>query len=202
MPADVLVHRHPVLGRPALEHAPVVGGRAVAEEVPGRLDERVHRVGVAPGLAAAGRTARVDEARHPRQRRPALPADLHVLGQHHREVLLPLRHHAARVAVEDRDRSAPVALATDAPVPETVVDLGLSPARARPASRSPSSSPRPRVSPSRKPELIFTPSPVYACVSSQSGGRFTVATIGSPCSLAKSQSRWSSPGTAMMAPVP
>ena len=58
------------------------------------------------------------------------------------------------------------------------------------------------VSPSRKPELILTPSPVYAWVSCQSGGRFTVGTIGSPYCTAKSQSRWSSPGTAMIAPVP
>ena len=57
-------------------------------------------------------------------------------------------------------------------------------------------------SPSRKPELIFTPSPVYACSSAQSAGRFTVAMIGRSCALAKSQSRWSSPGTAMIAPVP
>jgi hypothetical protein len=58
------------------------------------------------------------------------------------------------------------------------------------------------VSPSRNPELILTPSPVYACVSGHSGGLFTVAMMSRPCCLAKSQSRWSSPGTAMMAPVP
>jgi len=57
------------------------------------------------------------------------------------------------------------------------------------------------VSPSRNPELIFTPSPVYASPG-QPSGRLTVSMIGSSCWRAKSQSRWSSPGTAMMAPVP
>jgi hypothetical protein len=49
--------------------------------------------------------------------------------------------------------------------------------------------------------LIFGPSSGYASPSHPSGG-CTVRTIGSSCALAKSQSRWSSPGTAMIAPVP
>ena len=50
-------------------------------------------------------------------------------------------------------------------------------------------------------ELIATPSPTYASPSKPSGG-CTVRTIGSPNFSAKSQSRWSCPGTAMIAPVP
>src|SRR6266571_475669 len=57
------------------------------------------------------------------------------------------------------------------------------------------------VSPSRKPELILIPSPPYASPT-HPAGRLTVSMIGRLCCLAKSQSRWSSPGTAMMAPVP
>jgi hypothetical protein len=57
------------------------------------------------------------------------------------------------------------------------------------------------VNPSRNPELIFTPSPVYASPV-HPAGRVTVSMIGSPCAVANSQSRWSSPGTAMIAPVP
>jgi hypothetical protein len=58
--------------------------------------------------------------------------------------------------------------------------------------------------PSRKPLLILTPSPPKASPppSSQPSGGCTVRTMGSPCNWAKSQSRWSSAGTAMMAPVP
>ncbi len=49
--------------------------------------------------------------------------------------------------------------------------------------------------------LIAGPSPVYALPSKPSGGA-TVRTIGSSKASAKSQSRSSWPGTAMIAPVP
>jgi len=50
-------------------------------------------------------------------------------------------------------------------------------------------------------ELMAGPSPVYASPSQPSGG-WTVRVMGSPYLDAKSQSRWSWAGTAMMAPVP
>jgi len=50
-------------------------------------------------------------------------------------------------------------------------------------------------------ELIIAPAPVHA-PPSQSAGGCTVRTTGSPKVSAKSQSRVSSPGTAMIAPVP
>ena len=50
-------------------------------------------------------------------------------------------------------------------------------------------------------ELIAGPSPVYASPCQPAGGA-TVRMIGSPNASAKSQSRSSCPGTAMMAPVP
>ncbi len=55
--------------------------------------------------------------------------------------------------------------------------------------------------PSRNPEFTLTPSPVQAPPSKPSGG-WTVRTTGRPWAWAKSQSRSSSAGTAMMAPVP
>ena len=48
-----------------------------------------------------------------------------VLGQRHRQVRLRHRHDAAVVAMDDRDRAAPVALARDAPVAQAEVDLAL-----------------------------------------------------------------------------
>ena len=51
-------------------------------------------------------------------------------------------------------------------------------------------------------ELIAGPSPVKALSSSWSAVGCTVRMIGSPKALAKSQSRVSCPGTAMIAPVP
>ena len=50
-------------------------------------------------------------------------------------------------------------------------------------------------------ELIAGPSPTNASPSNPTGGA-TVRTTGSPYAAAKSQSRWSWPGTAMIAPVP
>ena len=54
-PADVLVDRQPVVDQGAVERRLVVVGVGVAQVVPGRIDERVHRVRLpAPRLAAAG----------------------------------------------------------------------------------------------------------------------------------------------------
>ena len=50
-------------------------------------------------------------------------------------------------------------------------------------------------------ELIASPWPTYALPSKSSGAR-TVRMIGRSNRSAKSQSRWSWPGTAMIAPVP
>ena len=50
-------------------------------------------------------------------------------------------------------------------------------------------------------EFTWRPGPEYASPS-QPSGRSTVSTIGMPNAVAKSQSRWSSPGTAITAPVP
>src|SRR5204862_8365914 len=77
-PAVVLVDGHPVIDGGALEHPLLVVRRAVAKEVPRRLDERVHRVRLALRGTAALRTRRVDERRDVRERRATLAADLHV----------------------------------------------------------------------------------------------------------------------------
>ena len=67
-----------------------------------------------------------------------------VVRQRHRQVLLRHRHHAACLAMDDRDRAAPVALARDAPVAQAEVDLALGhrpiAARARFSSRLATSS--------------------------------------------------------------
>ena len=50
-PADVLVDRQPVVDDLAAERQQLVGRVGVAEEVPGRVDERVHRVRLARASA-------------------------------------------------------------------------------------------------------------------------------------------------------
>ncbi len=48
-----------------------------------------------------------------------------VLRQRHRQILFRHRHGAALLAVDDRDRAAPIALARNAPVAQAVIDLAL-----------------------------------------------------------------------------
>ena len=66
----------------------VVVGVGEAVEVPRRVDERVHRVGLAPRRPAAGRAGDVDELRHVGQRRIAAAGELGHLGQLHRQLLV------------------------------------------------------------------------------------------------------------------
>jgi hypothetical protein len=49
----------------------------------------------------------------------------HVLRQHHGQVLFRHRHHIAFYAMNDRDRTAPIALARNAPVAQAEVHLTL-----------------------------------------------------------------------------
>ncbi len=109
----------PAIGRP-------VGQPRIREpgEIPGRVHERVHGVGLAPALAAAARAVDMLPGRVPVEG-VAGHVEADVLGQHDGQVLLGNRHHAAGVAVDDRDRAAPVALARDAPVPQTEIHLPL-----------------------------------------------------------------------------
>src|SRR3989304_1708462 len=60
-PADVLVHRHPVVDGLGIRHPAVVLRRAIPEEIPRGLDEGVHRVGVAAARPPAARAPRVHE---------------------------------------------------------------------------------------------------------------------------------------------
>ena len=176
--ADVLVDGHPVVRRPPGRPGPrwcrgEQNRRKYQEEstkvsivsVSRRAGppQRGQVVFTNPGTSASGRAA--------------LPGDLDVLREHDREPLGPLGDRAAGRAVHDRDRRAPVALAADPPVAEAVVDLP----DAR-GSRSTSQSIAFRfasatVRPSRKPELILTPSPVYASPV-QPAGRWTVSMMG------------------------
>ena len=120
--ADVEVDRVPVVDGRALEGCAVVPGVAVAQEVPGRVDEGVHRLGLALPRPAAARTRHVHPVLGLRERRNALRLVVLDLGEHERQLVLGDGDDPARVAVDDRDRAAPVALAREAPVAQAVVD--------------------------------------------------------------------------------
>ncbi len=117
-PADILVDRQPVVGRRPLERLARLG-RAEAGEVPAALEEGVEGVGLALGGPAASRTSDVLPGRVTGQR-IAGAGQLDILRQGHRQLGARHRHDAAALAVDDRDRAAPVALARHAPVAQTV----------------------------------------------------------------------------------
>ena len=95
----------------ALEGRAVVVRVAVAQEVPRRVDEGVHGLGLAPSLA----TTRGALHAHPLlvglQRRLPLRQVVLDLRQDDRQLSLRHRDGPTTPAMDDRDRTAPVALA-------------------------------------------------------------------------------------------
>ena len=129
--ADVLVDRHPVVDDRAVERRLIVVRVAVTQEVPGRVDERVHRVGFTAANRPATR-ARYEQPLLVRgERRLALRLVVVDLRQEDGQVLVRDGHRSAVVAIDDRDRAAPVALARERPVPQPVADR-RAPAAVRP----------------------------------------------------------------------
>ncbi len=98
---------------------------AVAQEVPGGVDEGVHRVGLAPRRPAALRAGGGHPVLRRRQGRPALGRVVLDLGQPHRKLVVRHRHHPVALAVHDRDRAAPVALPREQPVAQPVAHRAL-----------------------------------------------------------------------------
>ena len=149
----------------AAERPLVVVRVDVAHLVPRRAHERVHRVGLAPRRLAADRAGRVQEALVIRQRRFAGRAELGVFRQQHRQVLLGHRHDAVGLAVDDRDRRAPVALARDQPVAQAVGDGAAAEAAAPRRTSRPRAIASASGVPSKGPELIIVPPWPSAAVS-------------------------------------
>ena len=113
---------------------------------PERVEVAVERVGLAPRRAAAGRAARLEEVGALGQR-IAFAARLDVARQHDGQVLDRRRDDAALLAVQDRDRRAPVALARDREVVGAVAaapGCGFSAAASPPPSGSPAAARHPR----------------------------------------------------------
>ena len=120
--ADVLVDRHPARQHLGVPRRLVVVGIRVAHEVPRRVDEGVHRVGLAPGGAATRGAAHVDPVLRRRQRRAPLRRVVGDVGQHDGKLVFGHGDDPAALAVDDRDRATPVALAREQPVAQAVVD--------------------------------------------------------------------------------
>src|SRR5271165_35686 len=100
-----------------------------ARVIPGRVDESVHRVGLAPRSLAALRAGDMLPRGVPVERIARL-VEGDVLGELHRQVCGRDRHDAAGLAMDDGDRAAPVTLPRDAPIAELIIDLALALRRA------------------------------------------------------------------------
>ena len=119
--AYILIHRQPAIGD--RRNGWRIGlWRGEARIVPGRIDERVHGVGFTPGFAAALRAMHVLPSRVMVERIAGL-VEADVLGQHHWQVFFGHGNSAANLAVDHRDRAAPIALARYAPVAQPIIDL-------------------------------------------------------------------------------
>ena len=92
------------------------------------VEERVGHIGFPARFTSTGGAGRKVERLILGERSDSVVARLEVLQvrQHDRQVLHGHRHRTARVAIQDRDRWAPVSLTRDAPVVQAVVHLGLS----------------------------------------------------------------------------
>ncbi len=123
--ADILIDRQPAIDLLAVGRRGLDPGIGEAREVPGRIHERVHGVGLARRRAAALRTGDVLPGRVTHQR-IAGPVEVDVVRQLHGEILIRHRHDAARLAVNHRDRTTPIALSRDAPVAQAEIDLPCS----------------------------------------------------------------------------
>ena len=119
--ADVLVNAHPVIR--VFAHR---GRRRVrcreTHEIPGGIDERIHRVGFAFGIPSAGRAGNVFPSRMP-VKGIARSIEDDVVRKRDGKVRLRNRHNTAFLAVDHGHRAAPIALARNSPVPESVGDI-------------------------------------------------------------------------------
>jgi hypothetical protein len=107
--ADILIDRHPVALGVAFGRRLCIR-RGEAQEIPGRVHEGVHGVGLAPRRLAAARAGDVLPGRVTVER-IAGTVEGDVLGRRHRQILLSTGTAPAGFAVDHRDRTTPIALA-------------------------------------------------------------------------------------------
>ena len=118
---DVLVYRQPVSGT-LIDHGAVVIGAGIAKEIPGRVHEGVHRVGLAARRRTALRARAVQEAVQLAER-VAAAIRHEAFRERDRELVIGHRHHTASTAVNERNGAAPIALARNAPVTQAPIHL-------------------------------------------------------------------------------
>ena len=116
--ANILIHRQPVVRRRPVNR--LLGPRiGEAGKVPARVHKGVERIRLALGRAGASGACGEAPGRVAQQGVPRL-VESDVVREKDRQILLRNGCGAAGVAVNDRDRTSPVALTRDAPIAQSV----------------------------------------------------------------------------------
>ena len=124
--ADILIDIHPVIGLIFTERFLIVLRIRIAQEIPRRVNKRIHRIGFATSFFATLRTRRKQKFFIRFQRRYCrLTIEIYIGRQAYRQIFLGYGHHAAMRAVNDRNRHAPIPLTGDQPITQPVVDMGF-----------------------------------------------------------------------------
>jgi len=110
----------PMRDRRNVERSGVALRAHVTIEIPGRIDERIHRVGLAFGRVAALGTRDVQELGAIAQWRVSRAGDLDIQRQDHGQLRLRHRYDAARLAMDHRNRRAPIALPRHSPILQAI----------------------------------------------------------------------------------
>ena len=123
--ADILVHGQDLVDPLAVKRRIRVFVVGIAQKIPAGADECVQCIRITRRVPAAFGALAVHESCVLLQRRLSVRRKVHVIRQLDRQILLGDRQRAAFVAVDDRDRRAPVALSGDQPVSQAVIDLEI-----------------------------------------------------------------------------
>ena len=95
----------------------------IAEIIPGRANERIQRIGIAPRFSAADGAGAIHEFFAGSEGGFSVRVKFHVVGKPHGKIFFGNGHDAAFFAVNHRDRRAPIALTGYRPVTQAIIDL-------------------------------------------------------------------------------
>ena len=118
---DVVIDGHPTVGGLAGERQLGVVRVGIAQVIPAGASEGVHGIGLALGRAAADRAGGLVELLALGE--GLAGAQVQVLGQRHRQLVLGYGDDAAVLAVDGWDGVAPIALTGNEPIAQTELDL-------------------------------------------------------------------------------
>src|SRR5258708_9645583 len=108
--ASILIHWQPLLQRFLTPGCLSVLWIGVAQEVPGRADERIHRICLAGRGTTTDWTGGIHKVWLIAQRRLTSSFKLHVFWQMDRQLILWYRYHSVLLTIYDRNRRTPVSL--------------------------------------------------------------------------------------------